>query len=101
MGTKKRSAPLKRSCDVNACPLICYLPELKDKPDFYSQKRDLVNTKVKFPKCQAIHAQVLQNCIERVEKAFSRWLKGDGNGKRLGKWLSSCRAKGNILPIAR
>ncbi len=29
---------------VNACPLICYLPELKEKPDFYSQKRDLVNT---------------------------------------------------------
>jgi transposase len=36
-------------CPVNACPLICHLPELKDKPDFYSQKRDLVNTKELFP----------------------------------------------------
>jgi putative transposase len=72
-------------CDVNACPLICHLPELKDKPDFYSQKRDLVNTKVQFREYQAIHSQVLQNCIEQVEKAFARWLKGDGNGKRLGK----------------
>jgi hypothetical protein len=28
-------------CDINACPLVCHLPQLKDKPDFYSQKRDL------------------------------------------------------------
>jgi putative transposase len=72
-------------CDINACPLICHLPELKDKPDFYSQKRDLVKTKALFPQYRAIHSQVLQNCIERVHKAFDRWLKGDGNGKRAGK----------------
>ena len=29
-------------CDINACPLICHLPELKDNPDFYSQKRELL-----------------------------------------------------------
>ena len=72
-------------CDINACPLICHLPELKDRPDFYSQKRDLVNTKARFPEYQAIHSQVLQNCIERVHKAFDRWLKGDRNGKRTGR----------------
>jgi transposase len=72
-------------CDINACPLICHLPELKDRPDFYSQKRDLVNTKARFPEYQAIHSQVLQNCIERVHKAFDRWLKGDRNGKRAGR----------------
>lgn len=43
-------------CDINACPLICHLPELKDRPDFYSQKRDLVNTKARFPEYQAIHS---------------------------------------------
>ncbi len=73
-------------CDVNACSLtVCHLPELKDKPDFYSQKRDLVNTKALFPEYKAIHSQVLQNCIERVHKAFERWLKGDCSGRRLGK----------------
>lgn len=71
-------------CDVHACPLICYFPELKDKPDFYPQKRDLVHTKAKFPEYKTIHSQVLQNCIERVDKAFTRWLKGDCNGKRAG-----------------
>jgi putative transposase len=72
-------------CDINACPLICYLPELKDNPDFYSQKRDLVNSKVPFPEYKTIHSQVLQNCIERVKKTFERWLKGDSNGKKSGR----------------
>ena len=57
-------------CDINACPLVCHLPQLKDKPDFYSQKRDLVKTKALFPQYRAVHSQVLQNCIERVHKAF-------------------------------
>lgn len=72
-------------CDINACPLICYLPELKDQPDFYSQKRDLVNSKVLFPVYKGIHSQVLQNCVERVKATFDRWLQGDINGKRSGK----------------
>jgi putative transposase len=73
-------------CDVHACSLlVCHLPELKDEPDYYSQKRDLVNTKALFPEYKTIHSQVLQNCIERVQQAFGRWLKGNINGKRLGK----------------
>jgi putative transposase len=72
-------------CDINACPLICHLPDLKDNPDFYAQKRDLVNTKALFPEYKTIHSQVLQNCIERVKETFDRWLKGDCNGKRSGK----------------
>jgi putative transposase len=72
-------------CEVNACPLICYLPELKNQPDFYSQKRDLVNSKALFPEYGKIHSQVLQDCVERVKKTFDRWLKGDSKGKRSGK----------------
>ncbi len=73
-------------CDVHACSLaVCHLPELKDKPDFYSQKRDLVNTKALFPEYQEIHSQVLQDCVQRVQRAFDRWLKGDRNGKRAGR----------------
>ncbi|ABC98984.1 transposase [Synechococcus sp. 65AY6Li] len=73
-------------CNIHACSLtVCHLPELKDKPDFYSQKRDLVNTKALFPEYQAIHSQVLQDCLQRVQRAFDRWLKGDCNGKRAGR----------------
>jgi putative transposase len=72
-------------CDINACPLICHLPELKDNPDFYSQKRDLVNSKKLFPEYADIYSQVLQDCVARVKKTFDRWLKGDSNGKKSGK----------------
>ncbi len=72
-------------CDVNACPLICHLPELKDKPDFYSQKGDLLNRKELFPAYKAIHSQVLQDCIQWVPKTFDRWLKGDRKSKRAGR----------------
>jgi putative transposase len=72
-------------CDIDACPLVCYLPELRDNPDFYSQKRDLVNSKKLFPEYADIYSQVLQDCVARVKKTFDRWLKGDCNGKKSGK----------------
>lgn len=72
-------------CDINACPLICHLPSLRENPDFYSQKRDLVNSKALFPEYAEIHSQVLQDCIARVKKTFDRWLKGDCNGRKSGK----------------
>lgn len=72
-------------CDIDICPLICHLPELKDRPDFYSQKRDLVNSKKLFPEYKDLPSHTLQDVIARVEKSFDRWLKGDCNGKRSGK----------------
>ncbi|BAZ25507.1 ISSoc10, orfB transposase [Kalymmatonema gypsitolerans NIES-4073] len=72
-------------CDINACPLICHLPELKDRPNFYSQKRDLVNSKKWFPEYKELPSHTLQDVIARVEKTFDRWLSGDSNGKRSGK----------------
>jgi len=32
-------------CDIDRCSLeVCHLPVLKDRPDYYSQKQDLVNS---------------------------------------------------------
>lgn len=72
-------------CDINACPLICHLPGLKDRPDFYSQKRDLVNSKKLFPEYKELPSHTLQDVVARAEKTFDRWLSGDSNGKRSGK----------------
>ncbi|MBW4422448.1 MAG: transposase [Myxacorys californica WJT36-NPBG1] len=72
-------------CDINACPLICHLPELKERPSRYSQQRDLVNSKKLFPQYKELPSHTLQDVIARVEKAFDRWLSGDSNGKRSGK----------------
>lgn len=49
------------------------------------QKDDLKQTKKLFPEYQEMSAQVLQNVIERLNKAFDRFTKGDKNGKRSGK----------------
>jgi putative transposase len=70
---------------VNSCLLICYLPELKEPPNYYSQKRDLVNTKALFAEYKTIQSQVLQDCIKRVDITIRRWLKGDSNGKKSGR----------------
>ncbi|NET42189.1 helix-turn-helix domain-containing protein [Okeania sp. SIO2B3] len=72
-------------CPINACLLVMPIPQLRDHPDYYSQKRDLVNTKDKFPEYKLIHSQVLQDCVKRVQLAFDRWFKADKNGHKLGK----------------
>ncbi|MGK7925994.1 MAG: RNA-guided endonuclease InsQ/TnpB family protein [Spirulina sp.] len=69
----------------NACPINTPIPKLRDNPDYYFQKRGLINTKKQFPEYKQIHSQVLQDCIKRVKLAFGRWFKGDKNGKRSGK----------------
>ncbi|WP_404785175.1 RNA-guided endonuclease InsQ/TnpB family protein [Altericista sp. CCNU0014] len=70
---------------VNACPIVCHLPELKDQPDYYSQKRDLVLLKQDRPWYKEIHSQVLQDMVKRVKLSFDRYLMGDSNGRRSGK----------------
>ncbi|MDY7005803.1 MAG: transposase [Cyanobacteriota bacterium] len=72
-------------CPINACPLICHLPELKVRPTRFSQQKSLTKLKIDRPWYKQIHSQVLQEIPKRVELAFDRWLKGNSNGKRLGK----------------
>ena len=75
----------KNRSSINSCPLVCHLPQLKERPDYYSQKKDLINTKKLFAEYKNIHSQVLQDVIKRVKLTFDRWLKGDSNGKHSGK----------------
>jgi putative transposase len=73
-------------CDADRCSLeVAKLPQLKDKPSYYSQKRDLTNTKALFSEYKDIPSHTLQDVIARVEKTFDRWLKADSNGKRSGR----------------
>jgi putative transposase len=70
---------------VNACPLVCYLPELRDNPDYYSQKKTLPQLKKSHPWYAEIYSQVLQDIVKRVKLTFDRFFKGDSNGKRSGR----------------
>ncbi len=70
---------------LNSCPLVCHLPELRDNPDYYSQKKTLPQLKKTHPWYGEIYSQVLQDVVKRVKVTFDRFLKGDSNGKRSGK----------------
>jgi len=70
---------------VNACPLVCHLPELRVNPDYYSQKKTLPQLKKDRPWYKDIYSQVLQDVVKRVKLTFNRFLKGDSNGKRSGR----------------
>jgi putative transposase len=73
-------------CPVNSCALVsCSIAPIVEQPDYYWQKRDLLSTKKLYPAYGEIHSQVLQNCIERVKKAFDRFIKVDKSGSRSGK----------------
>ncbi len=72
-------------CPLDRCPLICQIPELKEQPNYYSQKASLTQLKVDRPWYKEIHSQVLQQVPKKVEITFKRWLKGDSNGKKSGR----------------
>ncbi|NEO77001.1 transposase [Moorena sp. SIO4G3] len=72
-------------CPVNYCPLVCHLPELRDKPEYFSQKKSLPDLKKDRPWYGEIHSQVLQDCVKRVDLSFKRFIKGDCNGNKSGK----------------
>lgn len=79
---------------VNACPLVTALPQLRDKPNYYSQKKYLPALKKEAVTVQwsgeeldfgRVPANTLQEVCKRVDKAFERFVAGDINGKRSGK----------------
>ena len=81
-------------CSIDSCPLTCSLPELRNNPDFYSQKKQLPILKEDLVIVQhsgelldftSVPSQTLQDVSKRVDLAFKRFLQGDSNGKRSGK----------------
>ncbi|NEO37356.1 MAG: transposase [Moorea sp. SIOASIH] len=72
-------------CSINSCPLVCHLPTLRDNPDYFSQKKTLPQLKKDRQWYKAIHSNVLQDCVKRVDLAFKRYLKGDCNGRKSGR----------------
>ncbi|MBW4426955.1 MAG: transposase [Nostoc desertorum CM1-VF14] len=73
-------------CDVNRCSIVCCsIAPLKDQPNRWSQQKDLANTKALFPEYKELVSHTLQDVIARVDKTYTRWLKGDKNGKKSGR----------------
>ena len=70
------------------------MPKLKDKPNYYNQKKQLPIIKQELVQVSwsgesldlaSVPSQTLQEVGKRVELAFKRYIAGDQNGKRSGK----------------
>jgi putative transposase len=79
---------------TDRCSLICHLPELKDIPEFYGQKKQLPILKEDLVSVlwsgelldfNSVPSQTLQEVCRIVKLAFERFISGDSNGKRSGK----------------
>ncbi|NEO30844.1 MAG: transposase [Symploca sp. SIO3C6] len=79
---------------VNACPLVAHLPKLRDKPNYYNQKKQLPEIKKEPVVVQwsgqkldfsRVPANTLQEVCKRVDKAFERFIVGNLTGTRNGK----------------
>ncbi|WP_293094145.1 transposase [Moorena sp. SIO3I6] len=93
---------------VNSCPLITYLPELRDNPGYFSQKKllpiwkkDLVTVvhSGELLDFTRVPANTLQDVCKRADLAFSRFIKGDCNGSRSGKPRFKNQARYRTLKI--
>jgi putative transposase len=88
---------------VNACPIfVTSLPVLRDKPNYYSQKKYLPDLK-KQPQIvewsgesldfSRVPANTLQQVCKRVDLAFQRFITGDSSGGKSGKPRFKNRAR--------
>ncbi|MEO0947712.1 MAG: transposase [Cyanobacteria bacterium J06641_5] len=82
-----------RRCAVNACsrPSEYIIPADAPYPGYYLQKKALTQAKKTFPHLQAVHSQVLQDVIGRVDAAFKNFNKrgfGFPRFKKFGQYKS-------------
>lgn len=74
-------------CQVDRCSLVSEpIGDISDKfPGYNFQAGELKTTKELFPAYKEIHAEVQQQNLKRLERAWDRWIKPDKSGKRAGR----------------
>ena len=74
-------------CQVDRCSLVSEpIGDIPDKfPGYNFQAGELKATKELFPAYKEIHAEVQQQNLKRLERAWDRWIKPDKSGKRAGR----------------
>ena len=75
-------------CPIDRCSLVsCPLPvsEAPLEPNYYRQAGSLKQIKQLFPAYQGVYADVLQQNLMRLDKAWKAWREPDSTGKRRGR----------------
>lgn len=71
---------------IDRCSIVSEpIGEIPNKVDYYTQQSDLKQTKVLFPEYKNIWAESQQVNLQRLNKAWERWLFPDKTGKRGGR----------------
>ncbi|MCW6051341.1 transposase [Lyngbya sp. CCAP 1446/10] len=79
---------------INACPLVSSIAPVREKPNYYTQKKQLPIIKKDLVKVfhrgelldfLGVDSTILQDVSKRVDKAFERFVMGDSNGCKSGK----------------
>jgi putative transposase len=79
---------------VDACPLVSSIAAVRERPTFYSQKKQLPVLKRDLVKVwhsgelldfKRVDASILQEVSKRVDKAMERFIVGDSKGAQSGR----------------
>ena len=82
-----------RRCPVNACSIrqAYIIPADAPYPDYYKQQNALTEAKKRIPELKAVHSQVLQDALKRLDQSF-KLMQERGFGfprfKKLGQYRS-------------
>ncbi|KPQ40780.1 MAG: transposase [Phormidium sp. OSCR] len=73
-------------CRLDRCSLVSEpIAEIPERVNYYTQQSALKETKQRFPEYKNIWAEAQQVNLQRLNKAWERWLVPDKTGKRGGR----------------
>ena len=73
-------------CQIDRCSIVSEpIGEVPGRVDYYSQQSALHETKKLFPEYAGIYSEVQQMNLQRLDKAWKRWLVPDKTGSRGGR----------------
>ncbi len=73
-------------CQIDRCSIVSEpIGKIPERVDYYSQQSALHETKKLFPEYANIYSEVQQINLQRLDKAWKRWLIPDKTGKRGGR----------------
>lgn len=71
---------------IDRCSIVSEpIGEIPEKVDYYTQQAALKETKILFPEYKDIWAESQQVNLQRLKKAWERWMIPDKSGKRGGR----------------
>jgi putative transposase len=71
---------------IDRCSILSEpIGDIPERVNYYTQQSDLKQTKVLFPEYRQIWAESQQVNLQRLNKAWERWLIPDASGKRGGR----------------